>query len=228
MKSRILQALVLTAALGSTALIAVHAIAQQGPGPRFDHRQGPRPGSPPRMSPEDRAAFLDAHIAAMRAGLKLTPQQDAMWPAVEQAARDGMTRMQAMREQARSQPRPADPIEGMRRMADAAAARGEVLHKIVEAAQPLYASLSDDQKRRLPLLMRGPRGDREPMRGPRMGGDMGPQGRFAPPPPPPANDGLQPQRQGFRGQDPAGPGNGPGPEGRRRDRADNIFGDWRL
>src|SRR3954469_21788952 len=41
-----------------------------------------------RMNPEDRAAFADARIAAVKAGLKLTPDQDKMWPAVESAVRD--------------------------------------------------------------------------------------------------------------------------------------------
>src|ERR1700684_4693542 len=41
-----------------------------------------------RMSPEDRAAFADARIAAVHAGLKLTPDQEKLWPPVEAAARD--------------------------------------------------------------------------------------------------------------------------------------------
>ena len=35
-----------------------------------------------RMNPEDRAAFTDARIAAVKAGLKLTPDQDKLWPPV--------------------------------------------------------------------------------------------------------------------------------------------------
>ena len=41
-----------------------------------------------RMSPEDRAAFADARIAAVHAGLKLTPDQEKLWPPVETAVRD--------------------------------------------------------------------------------------------------------------------------------------------
>jgi hypothetical protein len=41
-----------------------------------------------RMSPEDRAAFADARIAAVHAGLKLTPDQEKLWPPVEAAVRD--------------------------------------------------------------------------------------------------------------------------------------------
>src|SRR5216683_787742 len=41
-----------------------------------------------RMSPEDRAAFTDARIAAVKAGLKLNPDQEKLWPPVETAVRD--------------------------------------------------------------------------------------------------------------------------------------------
>src|SRR5437879_11997852 len=41
-----------------------------------------------RMNPEDRAAFTDARIAAVKAGPKLTPEQEKLWPPVEAAGRD--------------------------------------------------------------------------------------------------------------------------------------------
>jgi len=41
-----------------------------------------------RLTPEDRAAFVDARIAAVHAGLKLTPDQEKLWPPVEAAVRD--------------------------------------------------------------------------------------------------------------------------------------------
>src|SRR5579871_7058626 len=41
-----------------------------------------------RMSPEDRAAMADARIAAVHAGLKLTADQEKLWPPVESAVRD--------------------------------------------------------------------------------------------------------------------------------------------
>ena len=38
-----------------------------------------------RMSPEDRAAYADARIAAVHAGLKLKADQEKLWPPVEAA-----------------------------------------------------------------------------------------------------------------------------------------------
>ena len=41
-----------------------------------------------RMNPEDRAAYADARIAAVHAGLKLTADQEKLWPPVEAAVRE--------------------------------------------------------------------------------------------------------------------------------------------
>src|SRR6266436_2681164 len=74
-----------------------------------------------RMSPEDRAAFTDARIAAVKAGLKLTPDQEKLWPPVEAAVRDfaklridrANARMNAERDSQDSQ-KPDDPVERLR------------------------------------------------------------------------------------------------------------------
>jgi len=41
-----------------------------------------------RISAEDISAFGDARIAALHAGLKLTAEQEKLWPPVEAALRD--------------------------------------------------------------------------------------------------------------------------------------------
>jgi len=107
------------------------------------------------FSPADRAAFLDARIAALHAGLKLTPEQDKLWPAVETAvraaAKDGMDRYQKFKDA----PAPASLVDRLRRRGENAVARGQNLEAIADAAAPLYGTLSEDQKHRLPVLMHG-------------------------------------------------------------------------
>ena len=61
-------------------------------GPRFEHRHRP--------SAEDMAAYTDARIAALKAGLELTPDQAKNWPAFEQALRE-MAQLRVARMQAR-------------------------------------------------------------------------------------------------------------------------------
>ena len=150
------------------------ALAQQGP---------ERGGARWQPNAEDAAAFTDAHIAALKAGLKLTPEQEKNWPAVEAAIRDlakdradrmkaRMERMAALREARRggdnaqpgsaqpgsAQPGAAQPgpdaIARLRQGADAMTARAANLKKLADAAEPLYKSLDESQKHRFGMLLR--------------------------------------------------------------------------
>ncbi len=112
-----------------------------------------------RMSLEDRAAFLDAKIAAVHAGLKLTPDQEKLWPPVEGAVRD-LVKLRIDRANARMKaagddqdgPKADDPVVRLRERADTMAATAEAMKKVADAADPLYKTLDDGQKRRLAVL----------------------------------------------------------------------------
>jgi zinc resistance-associated protein len=168
MKSRLIFVLPFVAAFASGALLlSVSAGAQSADDdrPAMD-AAGPMDGDGPmdrdgpmgmghQISPEDRQAFLDARIAAIHAGLQLSPDQEKLWPAAESAVRDAMTAMRAAREKMKaSDGEKPDPIARMRRMAEMSTMRAQNLTKIADAAQPLYASLNDDQKWRLHVLLR--------------------------------------------------------------------------
>ena len=81
-----------------------------------------------RISPEDRAAYADARIAAVHAGLKLTADQEKLWPPVEAAIKDfaklridrANARMNASRDD--SSQKPDDPVTRLRERADNMAA----------------------------------------------------------------------------------------------------------
>jgi LTXXQ motif family protein len=114
-----------------------------------------------RMNPEDRAAFADARIAAVKAGLKLTPDQEKLWPPVEAAVRDfaklridrANARMNAENDAAANDAqKPDDPVGRLRARADRMAAMAAVLKRIADASDPLYRTLDDGQKRRLKVL----------------------------------------------------------------------------
>jgi hypothetical protein len=117
-----------------------------------------------RMSPEDRAAMADAKIAAVHAGLKLTADQEKLWPPVESAVRD-LVKIRIDRAKERDKAREAaaaaaggnepaepDPVTRLRNRADRMAVTATALKKIADAADPLYKTLDDGQKRRLALL----------------------------------------------------------------------------
>jgi LTXXQ motif family protein len=111
-----------------------------------------------RFSPEDRAAFADARIAAVKAGLELTPDQEKLWPPVETAVRD-FAKLRIERANARMNApdaadaqKPIDPVTRLRIRADTMATTAAALKKIADAADPLYKTLDDGQKRRLAIL----------------------------------------------------------------------------
>src|SRR6201989_1219226 len=114
-----------------------------------------------RMTAEDRAAFVDARIAAVHAGLKLNADQEKLWPPVEAAVRDlaklrmdrANARMNAPQNQAQDSQQDEDnPIARLRDRAEIMAASAVAMKKIADAADPLYKTLDDGQKRRLAVL----------------------------------------------------------------------------
>jgi len=110
-----------------------------------------------QLSPEDRAAFADARIAAVHAGLKLTPDQEKLWPPVEAAVHD-LVKIRIDRANARMKAREddterqEDPVGRLRERADNMSATAAALKKVADAADPLYKTLDDGQKRRLRIL----------------------------------------------------------------------------
>jgi zinc resistance-associated protein len=168
--------------IGTAALMlaaSAYAYAQAPMGRDGGRRWQPRA--------EDRAAFLDARMAALHAGLKLTPDQEKSWPAFEQAYRalaaSRTEAMNAFRDRDRDRDRADDPVTRAQRQADFLTKRGAALKQYADATAPLYSSLDDGQKQRFEVLQRagrphhftfwrdrdGSRGDRDGFRGDRDG-----------------------------------------------------------
>jgi zinc resistance-associated protein len=146
MKNRFPLALVLAGFIGAGSIAgAIDAKAEQSTDPAA--RTAPMP-----LSEADKAAFFDAKVAALHAGLTLTPDQEKLWPPVETALRDTAKTMADRRKIWRDQPRPTDPVQFLKRVSEGSLARGEALKKLADAAAPLYATLNDEQKHRLPIL----------------------------------------------------------------------------
>jgi len=108
-------------------------------------------------SAADVAAFTDARIAAMKAGLELTPDQAKNWPPFEQAVRDmaqlRIDRIKAREAQDQQQSQQQlSPFDRLSRRADNMAKRSAALKKVAEAGAPLYQSLDDAQKNRFVRL----------------------------------------------------------------------------
>jgi hypothetical protein len=154
--------------IAATAALAIAGTSLVYAQQRFgDHGFG-GPGAEQRHRPSaaDMAAFTDARIAAVKAGLELTPDQAKNWPAFEQAVRDAaQLRVQRMQErEARRQQQgqnaqgngqtqtPVNPFDRMAHRADRMAKTSAALKKVADAGAPLYQSLTDEQKARFKTL----------------------------------------------------------------------------
>jgi hypothetical protein len=105
--------------------------------------------------------LTEARINLLKAALQLTPDQEKFWPAIEDAirarAKDRQARVAAevarLREQLERSPievlRDRNPVEFMQRRAEALAQRAADLKKLADARQPLYPTLTPEQKRRM-------------------------------------------------------------------------------
>ncbi|HZW47275.1 MAG TPA: Spy/CpxP family protein refolding chaperone [Microvirga sp.] len=194
------------------ATLATAAAMLAGVG-TFAFAQAPAPTTPPaaqdqerqarpRLSQDDFNRLVDARVAAIKAGLKLTGEQENLWNPVESAIRNAAnqryTWMIQFREN-REQRRSADFMQRFERRSAMQTERAQTSTAIATALRPLWDTFSEDQKRIAPRLLREAVNDGIGMHERRgRGGRDGHRGRHAE----------------MRHHGPMGPdGMGPGPRG---------------
>ncbi len=140
-------------ALGTALFIVGAAHAQQQAG----HLESQGAGHQ-MLSQENMKMLTDARLNVAKAVLQLRSDQEKYWPAIENAVRrsaeDRYHRISALasRIQHAREGGEINPIEVMQHRADALAQRSDNLKRVAEAWQPLYQSLSQDQKDRVRLV----------------------------------------------------------------------------
>ncbi|MBW7971377.1 Spy/CpxP family protein refolding chaperone [Bradyrhizobium sp. BR 10289] len=121
-----------------------------------------------RASASDLKSLTDMRVGIIKAALQLTPDQEKLWPAVEDAIRNRAKNRQArleriaeLHDDATDPLHATNPVELMQRRGDRLVQRGTDLKKLAEAWEPLYKTLNEDQKRRMSfasyVVMRGMR-----------------------------------------------------------------------
>jgi hypothetical protein len=142
---RTLLSLFTAVALSAGAVLTGSAVAQD----RQDRQDRSRHTELTANQISDQA---DARSARIRADLRLTPEQENNWAGFEGAMRDiskrEADRETTLRADGAQQKGPVDVIEQMRRGADSMTEHAVDQKKLADAAQPLFASLNDQQKRR--------------------------------------------------------------------------------
>jgi zinc resistance-associated protein len=139
------------ALLGSSLVFAQQSGGGGGSGGH--HRQ---------VNPDRYVKRANARIAAIKAGLELTPDQQQQWGAYQQSLED-LIQFRAQRMQARqaaqqpagsAQPKKGggDPFARLSRRVDAMTQSAPLVKKMADAGEPLYQSLSDAQKGRFKML----------------------------------------------------------------------------
>ena len=128
------------------------------------YAQTPSAAAPERISAADWNKLTDLRIDLVKSALQLTPDQQKLWPAVESAirsnAKDRQARLAKVAETVGKRADESsveimhnrDPIAFLQRRSQALAQRSADLNKLAEAWQPLYKTLSPEQRQRMAAL----------------------------------------------------------------------------
>ncbi|MBO1904804.1 Spy/CpxP family protein refolding chaperone [Microvirga sp. 3-52] len=149
------------ATIALAALLAgsgTYAMAQQNPAPdapAASQDQG-RQDRRPRMSQDDFNRLVDARVASIKAGLKLSGDQERLWAPVETAIRTSATERFTRFEQrpTREQRQSADFMQRLERRSSMRTEGAQRSAALTTALRPLWDTFSEDQKRIAPRLLR--------------------------------------------------------------------------
>jgi hypothetical protein len=131
--------------------------------PALAQTQNRLAGAAERLSQADVSPLTDLRITLVKSALQLTPDQEKLWPPIEDAIRaraqdreerlEGTVgRAEERRDRAIEAVRNRNPIDFMHRRADNMTQRADDLNKLADAWQPLYRTLTTEQKRRMGAL----------------------------------------------------------------------------
>jgi hypothetical protein len=116
------------------------------------------------LSTAELATLTDARISIAKFALQMTPEQEKLWPAVEEAIRSRAAGRQARLAEHEARigelrdrnaieiVRDRNPVDFLHRRAAALSQRAAEVKRLADAWQPLYETLTPDQRRRLGVV----------------------------------------------------------------------------
>ncbi len=121
--------------------------------PMAQAQQVPRAAPLPAYTEEDAAAILNARLAALRTVIVMTADQEKLWMPLEEAIRAASLDAARRRQQRLAATESTNFLDVLSGIADAEAARSQDLRRIVQAATPFVAALTEAQRRRIPAFL---------------------------------------------------------------------------
>ena len=122
--------------------IACEAAAQQAVPNQPSQRQELPAARDPQPMPD--------RLANPKARLRLSTEQEKLWGSVEEAVRDLQARTRDLRSFSLAEVDQDDQVGRLRRLGELSAQRADALKRMADAVQPLWATLSNEQKREMP------------------------------------------------------------------------------
>jgi len=94
-----------------------------------------------------RADRVEARIKELHTKLKITPAQEELWNNVTQVMRDNATTMEALTKARSEEASTMTAIDDLKSYGEIVEAHADGIRKFIPAFEPLYASMSEAQKK---------------------------------------------------------------------------------
>lgn len=116
--------------------------------------QTPAPSTEAPAAGSRRANRVEARIKALHDELKITSAQEDQWKNVTQVMRDNAKAMEALIQARRERAKSLSALDDLRSYAEITEAHADGLKKFIPAFEPLYNSMSDEQKKTADTVFR--------------------------------------------------------------------------
>ena len=121
--------------------------------PSFSRAASPEPGMA-TAGKVSRPDHVEARIKELHTKLKITPAQEELWNHVTQVMRDNAKTMEALIKARSEEAISMTAIDDLKSYGEIAETHADGIRKFIPAFEPLYASMSDAQKKAADTLFR--------------------------------------------------------------------------
>jgi protein CpxP len=131
-----------TLAVAATVLLAVFVLASATPSLAASHEKGMA-----KSGKASKTERVEDRIKMLYAKLKITPEQEALWENVTKVMRENAVTMEALIKERTEKTGTQNAVDDLKSYSAIAESHADGLKKFIPAFEPLYASMSDAQKK---------------------------------------------------------------------------------